>query len=182
MRDDFWPSGAIAGQFDDEDAFVRAVSSLADSGYVRLETYSPYEVPRARVDHASRRSRLPLAVFAGGVVGAAAGYAIQWYANVASYPLDIGGRPVHATAAFIIPSFEAAVLCAALVAFVGVLWSVGLPRPWHPMFEADEFERASIDRYWIAVDARDALADRRKTVADLLALGASRVEHVPPIE
>ena len=179
MRDARWPSGAIAAEFDDEEAFGRAVGSLERAGYAKVEAYSPYPVSNVERSLFESRSRLPLIVFLAGLTGAALGYWIQWYANVVSYPLNIGGRPSHATPAFIITTFEATVLCAALAAFIGLFWSLRLPRPWHAIFEAEGFERASIDRYWIAIDATDDRVDARRTPADLAALGARRVVRVP---
>jgi hypothetical protein len=182
MRDARWPSGAIAAEFDDEEALAHAARALDRAGYARIETYSPYPVLDVEGPLYERRSRLPVVVFLAGLAGAALGYSIQWYANAVSYPLNIGGRPAHATPAFIIPTFEATVLCASLAAFIGLFWSLRLPRPWHPMFEASGFDRASIDRYWIAIDVTDNRADPRRTSADLAALGARRVVRVPSIE
>jgi hypothetical protein len=49
------------------------------------------------------------------------------------------------------------------------------------MFEADGFERATNDRFWIAVDATDDEADPRTTPSTLEALHAIRVVRVPPL-
>jgi hypothetical protein len=182
MRDAHWPSGAIAAEFDDEETLTGAVRALDRAGYAKVETYSPYPVLEVEASLFERPSRLPYVVFLAGLAGAALGYWIQWYANAVSYPLNIGGRPAHATPAFIIPTFEATVLCASLAAFFGLFWLLRLPRPWHPMFEADGFERASIDQFWLAIDMTDERLDARRTAADLASLGASRVLRVPPLE
>jgi Alternative complex III, ActD subunit len=179
MRDAHWPNGAYAAEFDDEEPFAAAVSALHDHGYVKVEAYSPYPVPAVDATLATHRSVLPFIVFVGGVFGATLGYWIQWYTNVVSYPLNIGGRPAHATPAFFIPTFETTVLCAALAAFCGLFALLRLPRPWHPLFEVDDFERASIDHFWIAIDARDPSADSTLTPRALELLHARRVVHIP---
>lgn len=178
MRDAHWPEGAYLAEFDDEEPFVAAVSALHDHGYVKLEAYSPYPIPRVEAALSSHRSPLPLIVFVGGAVGGALGYWIQWFANVVSYPLNIGGRPAHATPAFFIPTFETTVLGAALAAFIGLFALLRLPRPWHPVFEVDEFGRTSIDRFWIAVDARDHSADQTLTPRAFEILHARRVVRI----
>jgi len=182
MRDAHWPSGAYAAEFSDEERLVAAVTELSQQGYLRLEAYSPYPVSRIESLLPEPRSRLPVVVFIAGVVGAIIGYGVQWFANVVSYPLNIGGRPPHAMPAFVIPTFEATVLCAAGAAFVGLFWILRLPRPWHPMFEAEDIERVTNDRFWVAIDATDAAADRVKTPLLLNALHAERVVRVPPLE
>ena len=182
MRDAHWPSGAIAAEFEDAESLVRATRELDRAGYAKVEAYSPYPILEVERPLFARPSRLPVVVFLAGLAGAVLGYWIQWYANAVSYPLNIGGRPAHATPAFIIPTFEATVLCASLAAFVGLFWLLRLPRPWHPMFEVDGFERASIDRCWVAIDMTDDRVDARRTAADLAVLGARHVVRVPPLD
>jgi len=174
MRDEF-KSGAWLAEFDSADSLVRALRTLEEKGYTRLETYSPILI---RHGVAQRRSRLPAVVFLAGLTGAIASYAIQWYANAYAYPLDIGGRPSHAVPAFLIPTFEGAVLCAALAAFFGFFVIARLPRPYHPVFDIDGFERATVDRYWVAIDAGDHRSSPELTPTELFALAPLRVVHM----
>jgi hypothetical protein len=175
MADASRAGGAYLAEFDRPDALADAVRTLRAKGYTRLETYSPYPVPDATRHLGLTRSRLPVVVFGGGLTGAVVSYAIQWWANAWSYPIDIGGRPAHATTAFIVPTFEGTILAAALTAFLGVLFILRLPRPWKPVFEIDGFERATIDRFWVAVDARDHRGDEQLTPRELWALHPLRV-------
>ena len=114
-------------------------------------------------------------VFLVGLLGAVVSYAVQWYADAWSYPLNIGGRPAHAVTAFIVPTFEGTILSAALATFVGLLVILRLPRPWKPVFEVEGFERATIDRFWVAVDARDRRSGAELTPRELESLGPLRV-------
>src|SRR5207247_2888873 len=121
-------TGALLAEFEEAEDLVRAVQALRLLGYRGLETYSPFPVPGVEERIELPRPRLARYVFAGGVLGAVLGYGIQWYADVWDYPQNVGGRPIHAVAAFVPVTFEAAVLCAALVAFFGLLLALGLPR------------------------------------------------------
>jgi len=169
---------AFLAEFATVDAMRGAVRALRAKGYTRLETYSPYPVPDVLALLDAPRSRLPLAVFVGGLAGAVVSYVVQWYADAWSYPLNVGGRPAHATTAFIPSTFEGTILAAALTAFVGLLVILRLPRPWKPVFEIDGFERATIDRFWVAVDARDRRGDATLTPRELWALQPLRVVHL----
>jgi hypothetical protein len=173
--------GLIA-EFGSAAELVNAVSLLKEKGYRELETYSPFPVPGLDRPLQLKPSRIPAFVFGGGLLGALIGYGIQWYANVWHYPQNIGGRPVHSVVAFIPVTFELAVLGAGLTAFFGLLVALRLPRPWHPVFEVPEFERASIDRFWVAIDAEDARFGVGRSTRALEELSPLRVVPVGELE
>ncbi len=80
------------------------------------------------------RSRMPLVVLIGGIVGCLTGFAIAVLLTVIAYPLNIGGRPLNSWPSFVPVMFELTVLFAALSAVLGMLAMNGLPRPHHPLF------------------------------------------------
>jgi hypothetical protein len=165
---------SVLAEFSSARGMVHALEELRRAGYHRLEYYAPYPVSDADRLVRGERSRLPRVAFAAGVLGALAGYVIQWYVNAVDYPLNAGGRPTHAVPAFVPATFEAMVLAAALAVFVGLFLTLGLPALWHPVFEVEEFERTSADRYWAAVQAEDP--DRDAGLPDMLRrLGPLRV-------
>jgi hypothetical protein len=172
MRDQSWSAGAYMAEFSTIEELARALNMFQEKGYSLLETYSPVPLkPGVRLP----RSRLPTVVFIAGALGGILSYAIQWYADAYAYPLDIGGRPAHAVPAFIVPTFEGTILSAALAAFIGFFVITKLPQPWHPVFELEGFERATIDRYWLAIDAADRRAAPELTPRELYELGSLRV-------
>jgi hypothetical protein len=172
MRDLTWSAGAYLAEFSNAGELSNAVRRFAEKGYTRIETYTPVPLEDGVRE---ARSRLPVAVFIAGLLGGVASYAIQWYANAYAYVQDIGGRPPHAIPAFMIPTFEGAVLSASLAAFAGFFFIARLPKLWHPVFEIPGFERATVDRYWLAVDATDRRSAPDLTVGELRELSPLRV-------
>jgi hypothetical protein len=169
----------LVAELESADALEAAVRALEALGYRSVETFAPLDLPEGEAVRGVHRSRLGPYVFGGGVVGAVLGYGIQWYADVRVFPLRVGGRPLHAVPAFIPATFEATILGAALVAFFGVLVALRLPELWHPVFEVEGFERASADRFWVAVGEDDPAFDRERTRADLASLDPLRVVPIP---
>ena len=172
MHDLQWSAGAWLAEFGSALELERAVQVLSGKGYTRMETWSPVPLAGVRLHG---RTRIPVVVFGAGLLGAVVSYLIQWYANAFAYVQDIGGRPAHAVAAFLIPTFEGAVLAASLAAFVSFFVAARLPQPWHPLFEVPGFDRASVDRYWLAVSARDHRSAADLTVRELRELAPLRV-------
>lgn len=166
---------ALMAEFDSGPALLAGLRALRDAGLSRLDAFTPYEVAGLDELLGVRRSRLPWIALAAGLTFGGGAYLFQWWINVVDYPLNIGGRPYHSAPAFIPITFEMTVLFAAAAALISALALGGLPRLWHPVFEVDGFERASIDRFWLAVDAPPPPADRDRITAALDAAGALRI-------
>ncbi len=171
------PSATVLGRFGSGEEAVAAVRALRARGERNLDAYSPHPLPELSDALGLRPSPVPRMAAAGAVVGAVAGYGIQWFANVADYPIDVGGRPVHGPLAFLPVTFELAVLCCALSIVVGLLLRMGLPRPWHPVFEVDEFRSSSLDGYWVGVRVEPA-RDPQLLAREMESLGGRSVHVV----
>lgn len=171
-------SYGLMAEFLRPDDLLRAAARAREEGYRRLDAYSPMPVHGLAEALGIRGTRLPYLVLAGGLAGAAGGYAFQVWANAVDYPLDVGGRPLHSWPSFMIVAFELAILGAALTAVLGMFALNGLPRPHHPVFNVAAFRRASRDRFFLAVEARDPAFDPGRTRAFLESLSPLAVHEV----
>lgn len=168
----------IAAEFDDQNALIAAAKSIAEAGYKSFEAYTPFPIEEMSETIKPRRPLLPLIVLVGGIVGAAGGFFMQYYAAVLSYPLNVGGRPLNSWPMFIPITFELAILLAACAAVFGVLVLSRLPMPYHPLFKLKDFERASADRFFLTVEASDPKFDLTETTHFLMSLNALGVSNV----
>lgn len=168
-----YPIFGVTAEFEDVEALLDAARYAKEHGYRWLEAYTPYPVKELdEIIHLF--NPLPAMVFAGGAVGAATAWIMQYYIAAIEYPLNIGGRPLYSWPAFIVILFELTVLFAACTAFFGTLALNGFPRPHHPMFSVDHFDRASQDRFFLCIEARGKGFDSR---------AAARVlERFDPVE
>jgi hypothetical protein len=169
----------ILAEFTDADSLVSASREVYDAGYREMEAYAPLPVHGLPEAVGFPRSWMPLVVLIGGICGCLVGIALQYYTMVIAYPMNIGGRPLNSWPSFVPVIFEMTVLGAVLAAVLGMLAMNGLPRPHHPLFAIPSFDRASQDRFFLCVLARDPKYDPPAVREMLERLGAKEVTDVP---
>ncbi len=169
----------LLAEFADGVELVEAARRARGHGFHHLEAYSPLPVEGLAEAVGFPRTKLPLLVLCGGILGCLGGYALQVYCTAIAYPLNIGGRPLNSWPAFVPVMFETTVLGAALTAVLGMLALNGLPRPHHPLFAIPEFDRASQDRFFLFIRNTDPMFDSQQTRDFLTQVGATEVFDVP---
>jgi hypothetical protein len=80
---------------------------------------------------------------------------MEWYAMAFDYPINIGGKPFNSWPMFIPVTFELTILGASLAGFFGMLLLNKYPQPYHPIFNAPGFEKASRDKFLLCISAKD---------------------------
>ncbi len=168
----------LLAEFKDAESAIQAAHRIHEAGYRRIDAYSPFPVEELSEAVGHHRTRLPLIVLIGGLAGGIGAYYMMYYASVDSYPINVGGRPLHSWPSFIPITFELTVLAASFAAVLGMLGLNGLPMPYHPVFNVPEFKRASRDRFFLCIEAADAAFDLEQTRGFLQSLGAREVSEV----
>jgi hypothetical protein len=146
---------AIVAEFADQDAMVAALRAARDFGWRRMDAHAPFPVPDAARLLGVRGAPVAWIAIGAGLFGAALAYATQWWLSVQVYPINVGGRPLHALPAFLPATTIVAILWAAAGALVGMLVLNRLPRLSHPVFAAPGFGRASEDRFFLCLFTGD---------------------------
>ncbi|TDH60882.1 DUF3341 domain-containing protein [Dankookia rubra] len=166
----------LLAEFRDPETLLDAARRARDAGWQGLDAHVPFSIEGLSEALGLPQTRLRLVMLTGGVLAGIFAYALQWYTAVYDYPLNSGGRPLNSWPVFLIPTFEAVVLGAILSGVVGFLVSTGLPRLNHPAFAAHGFERASQDRFFLAV--ADPAVDETRLAAALDGLDPLSIREV----
>jgi len=173
------PIFGLMAEFDSPEAVLQATRRARLEGYTEMDAYTPYAVEGLAEELGLQRTSVPLVVLIAGLVGASAGFFMQFYAMAVNYRFNVGGRPPNSWPAFLPVTFEMMVLVAALAALFGMFFLNGLPRPHHPVFNVPGFARATQDRFFLCVEATDPKFDREATRAFLAQTGPRDVMEVP---
>ena len=169
----------MLAEFASEEAILDAAHKAHDAGYRCVEGYTPYAIEGLAEALGSSRTRVAAVTFWFGLFGAILGFGMCWYANDISYRWNIGGRPPNSWPAFIPITFELMVLCASLGAVLSMLGLNGLPQPYHPVFNAPQFQLASKDRFFLCIEAKDPKYDSVETRRFLEQLSPLSLTEVP---
>jgi hypothetical protein len=173
------PIYGLMAEFHDSDELIEAAYRVREAGYTRIDAYTPYPIEAVAEATGHHHSKLPLIVLIGGIVGAIAGYGLQYWASVIEYPLNIGGRPYASWPAFVIPSYELTILFSALATTIGMIALNGLPQPYHPVFNTPRFSLATSDKFFLVIESEDPRYDTTKTTRLFQDMGAKGVYEVP---
>lgn len=167
-------------EFDNPKDLLGAAKRVYDAGYRTMDAFTPYPIEEVSevIGFHRRHNKVALICLIGGLVGMCFGFGLCSTASAYLYPLNIAGRPYIPWPMFIPITFECTVLFAGLSTLVGMLALNGLPRPYHPVFNVPGFSTATNDRFFLVIEARDAMYDQDLTSDLLRGLGAQEVTLV----
>ena len=174
------PIHGLMAEFKTAEEILQATRRARQEGYRNMDAYTPYPVEGLAAELGLPHTRVPFVVLMGGLVGAAAGFFMQYWTMAVDYPINVGGRPYNSWPVFIPIAFEVMVLVASFAALFGMLFLNGLPQPYHPVFNVARFARATQDRFFLCIEATDPKFDRQRTEDFLIGLQPDgKVMEVP---
>ena len=159
--------GWMAEYVDERDLLV-AARKVRDSGYTKTDAFTPFPVHGIDEALGIKPTILPFIVLGAGLTGLTTALLMQWWMNGVDYKYIISGKPFGITPASIPVGFELTVLFSAFTAFLGMIALNNLPKLSNPVFTNARFDRATNDRFFLYVEAKDKYYNR-ESVRELLA-------------
>ncbi|HTP87702.1 MAG TPA: DUF3341 domain-containing protein [Bryobacteraceae bacterium] len=168
----------VMAEFGDSEQLLHATKHAYAAGYRKMDAYTPMPVEGLSDALGKQRNLVSPLVLLGGICGACGGFGLMYWISCIAYPFNVAGRPMNSWPAYIPITFECTVLLAALTAVVGMFALNGLPEPYHPVFNVEKFARASVDRFFLCIEADDPKFDREGAKAFLTELNPIEVTEV----
>ena len=163
-------------EFENVDSVLSAATKVRDAGYTKWDVHTPFPVHGMDRAMGIRYTKLPIVVLCGGLTGMGIGVLMQWWMNAVAYPYIISGKPFFSLPANIPIIFELTILFSALTAVFGMFGFNQLPQWRHGVFSSERFKRATDDRFFISIEAKDPKFDEKRTADFMAGLGGSQVE------
>lgn len=185
---------AILAEFDNVNDVMHGAEVCRDQGYKHWDVYSPFPIHGIDGAMGIRPTILPWIVLVMGLTGMLVGLVLTvwtmstetdlpiWfpfsYDGLSGYEYLISGKPLASIPAYIPVIFELTIMFAAYTAVFAMFLLNRLPKLYNPLFKSERFARATNDRFFIGIEARDPSFDADKTRAVLDSLNPISVETV----
>lgn len=142
-------------EYGDEHQLLEAARKVRESGYTKIDAFTPYPVHGIDEAMGVGPTKLPFISLVCGLTGTCVALVMEIWTNAIDYPYIISGKPLLSIPAYIPVTFELTILLAAFSTFLGMLALNGLPRFSNPVFTSPRFRAATDDKYFLYVDSRD---------------------------
>lgn len=162
----------VLAEYDSPSAIYHACEQVRDAGFRRFDSYTPFPVHGLDKAMGLGPSYLPWLVLCAGITGASLALLLAVWTSAYDYPLNIGGKPLWSIPAFIPVIFECTILLSGLTAVFGMFALNGMPTFHHPLHNIARFAKATDDKFFILIEARDRKYDQAKVVDFLQKTGA----------
>src|SRR3984957_14859798 len=173
------PIYGLMAEFETPGTIIAAANKTYAAGYKKIDAYSPFPIEELAEAIGFHRNGVAPVVLVGGILGCLTGYLMQWWISTVSYPVNVGGRPLHSWPSFMVVTFELTILFSVLSATFGMPALNGLPMPYHPVFNVPRFEFATKDKFFLIVFSTDPKYSPSDTRRFLETLEPRSISEVP---
>jgi len=169
---------AIGAEFDGPREIYAAAEKIRDRGFKGWDCYTPYYIHGLDKAMGLRKSFVGLFTFFGGLSGLVGGFLLVTITSVYVYPMDTQGKPYFSLPGFVPIIDLLMIILSAAISIVGMIMLSGLPRLHHPLWEWEDFNRATHDKFFIVIEANDPRFNEKASIDLLTELGGSNLTYI----
>src|SRR5277367_5503889 len=169
---------AVGAEFANPKELYAAAEKVRDRGFKGWDCYTPYYIHGLDKAMGLKKSMVGLFTFAGGLSGLVGGFLLITITSVYVYPMNEQGKPYFSLPGFVPILDLLMIILSAIMSIVGMTVLCMLPRLHHPLWEWDDFNRATHDKFFIVIEANDPRFNE-KTAIDLLRdIGGTNLTYI----
>ena len=173
-------SYGLIAMFDSPTEIMHAAEKVRDAGYKFWDVITPFPIHGMDRAMGMRRSLVPRASLAGGLLGFATGMTLIWWTDAYNFRLTVGGKPFFSPLFAFPISYELTILFTAFATIIGMFLFNRLPQHYHAVMKQAHYRRATDDRFFVVIEARDPRFDPAATRALLAKLGGREIAELEP--
>src|SRR6056297_2549779 len=148
------------------------------NGYKKYDTFSPFPIHGIDKAMSLQKSKLGWIVLSHGLVGLTGALSMIYFMMVYDYPLNISGKSLLNIPAWIPVTFELTILLSAFGAVFGMFFLNGLPKLNHPLFNSENFKKATDDGFFVCIESEDPQFDEENVEKLFKDAGAVQIESI----
>ena len=169
---------AIGAEFAGPKELYAAAEKVRDRGFRGWDCYTPYYIHGLDKAMGLRKSFVGLFTFAGGLGGLIGGFLLITISSVYIYPIDTQGKPFFSLPGFVPILDLLMILLSAIMSITGMTTLSLLPRLHHPLWEWDDFHRATHDKFFIVIEANDPHFNEKASIDLLREIGGTNLTFI----
>jgi Protein of unknown function (DUF3341) len=168
----------VAAEFSGPADLYVAAEKVRDRGFRWWDCYTPFYIHGLDKAMGLKKSWVGKFTLAGGLTGLMVGFLLETITSVYVYPMDTQGKPYFSMPGFVPILDLLTILLSAIVSIMGMTWLCLLPRLHHPLWEWEDFTRATHDKFFIVIEANDPRFSEKTTVDLLREIGGTNLTFV----
>ncbi len=169
--------GLIA-MYDTPADVYHAAEAVRDAGYKFWDVITPFPIHGMDRAMGMRRSKVPRVSLLGGILGFSTGMTLIWWSGDYHFPIIVGGKPLFSPLFAFPISYELTILFTAFATITGMFLFNHLPMHYHAVMKQTNYKRATDDRFFVVIEARDPLYRPDATRALLEKMGGHEIEEL----
>jgi hypothetical protein len=169
---------AIGAEFSGPKELFAAAEKVAAKGYKHWDCYTPYYIHGLDKAMGQGKSFVNLFTFAGGLGGLVGAFLLIVITSVYVYPIDTQGKPYFSLPGFVPILDLLMILISAIMSIVGMAALNGLPRLQHPLWDWEDFMRATHDKFFIVIEVFDPKFSEKGAIELLREIGGTNLTYV----
>lgn len=168
----------ILAEFRNPKELIDAAKLINNNGYRKYDTFSPFPIHGMDKAMNLSKSKLGWIVAIHGLIGLTGAFAMIYFMMAVDYPHIISGKPFMNLPAWIPVIFELTVLLSSFGAVFGMFFLNGLPKLNHPLFNSENFKKATDDGFFVCIESIDPQFEEVKVQKLLKDAGATNIESI----